>query len=65
MEHHGRCHCGNLRLILRLTQRPQEALLRACGCAFCRSHGTRTVGDPRGSVEIILVENRRTRLIIR
>ena len=52
MEHHGRCHCGNLRLILCLTHRPQEASLGACGCAVCRSHGTRTVSDPRGSVEI-------------
>jgi hypothetical protein len=51
-EHPGRCHCGNLRLSLRLSQTPQETKLRACGCSFCRAHGTRTASDPRGSGEI-------------
>ena len=52
MEHHGGCHCGNLRVTLRLSQ-PREAVrLRACGCSFCRAHNTRTTSDPEGSVEI-------------
>jgi hypothetical protein len=52
MEHRGGCHCGNLRLNLRLSQPPAETRLRACGCSFCRAHNTRTTSDPRGSVEI-------------
>jgi hypothetical protein len=51
-EHRGGCHCGNLRLSLRLSQMPAETRLRACGCSFCRAHNTRTTGDPSGSVDI-------------
>jgi hypothetical protein len=52
VEHQGGCHCGNLRLTLRLSQPPAEVRLRACGCSFCRAHNTRTTSDPAGSVEI-------------
>ena len=52
MEHRGGCHCGNLRLVLRLSQSPAEVRVRACGCSFCRAHDTRTTSDPQGSVEI-------------
>ena len=50
--HKGGCHCGNLRLTLRLTQPPEETNLRACGCSFCRANQTRTVSDPNGAAEI-------------
>lgn len=52
MEHRGGCHCGNLRVVVRLSQPPEQAWLRACGCSFCRAHGTRTTSDPTGSAEI-------------
>jgi hypothetical protein len=51
-KHQGGCHCGNLRLSLRLSQAPENTRLRACGCSFCRAHNTRTTSDPQGSVEI-------------
>ncbi len=51
-EHRGGCHCGNLRLRLRLSQAPEDTRLRACFCSFCRAHATRTTSDPLGSVEI-------------
>jgi hypothetical protein len=51
-EHGGGCHCGNLRLSLRLSQAPADTRLRACGCSFCRVHNTRTTSDPNGSVDI-------------
>lgn len=51
-EHRGGCHCGNLRLVLRLSQMPAATRLRACGCSFCRAHNTRTTSDPGGSVDI-------------
>ena len=50
--HNGGCHCGNLRLTLRLTQAPGSVSLRACGCSFCRANQTRTVSDPNGAAEI-------------
>lgn len=51
-QHQGGCHCGNLRVWLRLTQPPGAVRLRACQCSFCRAHNTRTTSDPNGSVEI-------------
>jgi hypothetical protein len=52
MEHRGGCHCGNLKLRLRLSRAPHEIALRACSCSFCRMHGTRTLADPAGSLEL-------------
>ena len=52
MDHDGGCHCGNLRVRLRLTQPPQEYTLRSCSCKFCRAHGTRTASDPHGFFEV-------------
>jgi hypothetical protein len=52
MEHRGGCHCGNISLTLRLARPPQQTPLRACGCGFCRAHGTRTAADPHGFAEI-------------
>lgn len=47
---HGGCHCGNLEVELELRVRPEEAEVRACGCSFCRAHGSRNVTDPGGRV---------------
>jgi|SRR5687767_5693226 hypothetical protein len=52
MTHRGGCHCGNIRLALRLSKPPHATALRACGCGFCRAHGTRTVADRDGLAEI-------------
>jgi hypothetical protein len=52
MQHRGGCHCGNLRLILRLSEPPEAVRLRACQCSFCRAHATRTASDPNGAVEV-------------
>lgn len=52
MEYEGGCHCGTLRVRVRLTS-PAEAMpVRSCTCAFCRSHGTRTVSDPNGQADV-------------
>jgi hypothetical protein len=51
-EHHGGCHCGNIRTVLRLSRSPAESPLRACACAFCRAHATRTIADPAGFFEL-------------
>ena len=52
MQHSGGCHCGNLRVQLRLTHAPAENRIRSCACSFCRAHGTRTVSDPQGLFEV-------------
>jgi hypothetical protein len=50
----GGCHCGNLELAFETRRRPGELAVRACGCAFCRRHGARTVSDPAGRVEFVV-----------
>jgi hypothetical protein len=52
MLHRGGCHCGNLRIEVRLNKPPIENRLRSCSCDFCRAHGTRTVSDPDGLFEV-------------
>ena len=52
MEHEGGCHCGTLRLRLRLTRPPAGNATRSCSCSFCRGHATKTVSDPAGQIEI-------------
>ena len=52
MDHKGGCHCGNLRVLVRLTRPPRDNRLRSCSCSFCRAHGTRTVSDPSGLFEV-------------
>ena len=52
MLHAGGCHCGNIRLTLRLSQPPEQMRLRSCACSFCRAHATRTLSDRDGLVEI-------------
>jgi hypothetical protein len=52
MLHTGGCHCGNIHVQLRLSRQPEQMPLRSCACSFCRSHGTRTVSDRDGTVEI-------------
>src|SRR5271165_3512319 len=52
MDHDGGCHCGNLRLRLRLTRPAEDNATRSCSCSFCQAHATRTVSDPEGRVDI-------------
>lgn len=52
MECTGGCHCGNLRVKLRLSKEPEQMAIRACTCSFCRAHAPRFISDPAGSFEI-------------
>jgi hypothetical protein len=52
MDHLGGCHCGNIRVSLRLTKPPEANALRACTCSFCRSHSPRMIADSEGFFEI-------------
>src|SRR4051812_45409182 len=51
-KHPGGCHCGNIRIVVELPTAPEATALRACGCAFCRAHGVRTVADPSGVLKV-------------
>jgi hypothetical protein len=52
MLYEGGCHCGVMRVSVRLTKPAADMRVRSCACSFCRSHGTRTVSDPDGLAEI-------------
>jgi hypothetical protein len=51
MEYQGGCHCDVLKLTYRTNVEPVHWPLRACGCSFCRRHGSIATSDPTGSVE--------------
>ena len=51
-KYRAKCHCGNIRLEFDSELAPEALSLRACGCSFCRSHGSRTTTDPKGRVRI-------------
>jgi hypothetical protein len=61
MEYRGGCHCGALKLIYRTKVEPVHWPLRACGCSFCRRHGSVATSDPAGSVEFEFGEPARVR----
>jgi hypothetical protein len=46
----GGCHCGNLRVEMRLSREARSYQPRACDCDFCRMHGAAYVSDPNGSL---------------
>jgi hypothetical protein len=55
----GRCHCGNLELVLETRLRPARLPLRACTCTFCARHGARSTSDPQGRVTVTVHEPER------
>jgi hypothetical protein len=48
----GGCHCGNVVLLVELSQPPESYSPRACDCDFCCKHAAAYVSDPRGSLTI-------------
>lgn len=56
VQHRGRCHCGNIRVLFTSERTPEALAVRACGCSFCRGHGARTTTDAQGGAEIEVVD---------
>jgi hypothetical protein len=54
MRFEGRCHCGNVEVTFETALPPESAPLRACGCSFCRLHGSIALTDPAGHLELRL-----------
>ena len=46
------CHCGQVEVTLETAMSVMDLPLRACGCSFCRRHGTKAVADPNGRLSI-------------
>lgn len=54
---HGACHCGQVEVVFETAMSVAGLPLRACGCSFCRRHGTKAVADPKGSLTIYVPPN--------
>jgi hypothetical protein len=48
----GQCHCGAIRVGLSSDRPPEEQVLGACQCSFCRKHNARTLSDPQAHVAL-------------
>lgn len=49
----GACHCGQIEVSFETAMAVEAMPLRACGCSFCRRHGTKAVADPNGRLIIV------------
>lgn len=56
MELRGRCHCGNIDLVLHWTGDPHGIPARACGCTFCTAHGAVWTCHPQARLEVTIRE---------
>jgi hypothetical protein len=54
--HSGRCHCGSIAVELLTDRAPQDHLLGACQCSFCRKHNARAFSDPKARAVLTAVE---------
>jgi hypothetical protein len=52
VEYAGGCHCGNMKVRVRLSKAPEDFAVRACSCSFCRSHKPRMISDPAGLLNV-------------
>lgn len=56
MIYQGSCHCGAIRIEFETERAPEEQILGACQCSFCRKHNARAFSDPRAAVRLIAEE---------
>ena len=58
MIFNGQCHCGAIRVELSTDRAPQDQVLGACQCSFCRKHNARAFSDPKAHVTLTAAELR-------
>ena len=56
MKHKGSCHCGAITVEVGSDRAPQDQIIGACQCSFCRKHNARAFSDPAAMVIITAVE---------
>lgn len=52
----GKCHCGNISLLLTWEPEPLEIPARACTCSFCTKHGGVWTSCATGSLKVNVAE---------
>jgi hypothetical protein len=56
MDYVGQCHCGAIHIKLTTHRPPNEQVLGACQCSFCRKHNARTFSDPNAHVTLTAID---------
>jgi hypothetical protein len=54
MQVDGKCHCGNIALVLDLGAEAPEIPARACGCSFCVKHGGVWTSNPKFRLQVTI-----------
>jgi hypothetical protein len=52
MLFHGQCHCGAIHVELATERPPEQQILGACQCSFCRKHNARALSDAKAHVTL-------------
>jgi hypothetical protein len=52
----GQCHCGAIRVELTTDRLPDQQVLGACQCSFCRKHNARAFSDPKAHVTLTAID---------
>jgi hypothetical protein len=60
--HSGGCHCGAIEVELTTDRAPEDQVIGACQCGFCRKHNARTFSDPKA---VVVLTARRPELVQR
>ncbi len=56
MTYAGSCHCGAIQVELETARAPEDQILGACQCSFCRKHNVRAFSDPSAQVTLTAKE---------
>lgn len=49
----GSCHCSAIQVELESGRAPNEQIVGACQCSFCRKHNARAFSDPKAKARLI------------
>jgi hypothetical protein len=50
----GKCHCGNIAVVLEWEGDPPEIPARACSCSFCIKHGGVWTSNPKSRLAVAI-----------
>ncbi len=48
----GRCHCGNINVVLKWPDPPEKIPVRVCGCTLCQKHRAAWTSVPAGDFDL-------------
>jgi hypothetical protein len=51
---HGKCHCGNIVVVLEWPGVPTDVVARECGCSFCVKHGGAWISNRDAKLSVSL-----------